>query len=144
MSYGTEQMFCPCLYHKVCGIIYSPFVLMVLAYCWIRHFSSTLKAQVSFSDHLLSIVSPSVCLSVNLSHFQLLLQNSLAIFTRTWQNHPCMCQGVKVCSNKGPRPFPRGDNSKNILTKFKNYPLQNNRSNFNQTWYRAFLGKGNL
>ena len=22
MSHGTEQMFCPCLYHKVCGIIY--------------------------------------------------------------------------------------------------------------------------
>ena len=143
MSHGTEQMFCPCLYHKVCGIIYSPFLLMMLAYRWMRHFSSTyLKAQVSFSDHLLSIVSPSVCLSVNLSHFQLLLQNYWAIFTRTWQNHPCMCQGVKVVPIKG-HALSQGD-SKNILTKFKNYPLQNNRSNFNQTWYKAFLGKGNL
>ena len=37
--------------------------------------SPELKAQVSFSDHLLSVVCLSVCPSVNFSHFHLLLQN---------------------------------------------------------------------
>ena len=50
--------------------------------------SLELKAQVSFSDHLSSVVClsvrpsvrPSVCLSVNFSHFHLLLQNHWANF----------------------------------------------------------------
>ena len=46
--------------------------------------SPELKAQVSFSDHLSSVVRLSVCLSVNLSHFHLLLQNHWANFNQTW------------------------------------------------------------
>ena len=54
--------------------------------------SPELKAQVSFSDHLSSVVClsvrPSVCLSVRLSvnftHFHLLLQNHWAKFNQTW------------------------------------------------------------
>ena len=54
--------------------------------------SPELKAQVSFSDHLSSVVClsvrlsvhPSVCLSVNFSLFYLLLQNHLANFNQTW------------------------------------------------------------
>ena len=54
--------------------------------------SPELKAQVSFSDHLSSVVClsvhPSVCLSVrlsvNFSHFHLLLQNHWANFNQTW------------------------------------------------------------
>ena len=51
--------------------------------------SPELKAQVSFSDHLSSVVClsvrlPSVCLSVNFSHFHLLLQNHWAVFNQTW------------------------------------------------------------
>ena len=50
--------------------------------------SPELKAQVSFSDHLSSgvclSVRPSVCLSVNFSHFHLLLQNHWANFNQTW------------------------------------------------------------
>ena len=58
-----------------------------------RFFSSPeLKAQVSFSDHLSSVVCLSVCLSVhlsvrpsvNFSHFHLLLQNHWANFNQTW------------------------------------------------------------
>ena len=67
--------------------------------CWYKDitaplvFSSPeLKAQVSFSDHLSSVVCPSVCpdihpsvrLCVNFSHFHLLLQNHLANFNQTW------------------------------------------------------------
>ena len=63
--------------------------------------------------------------------------------------------GIQVCSNEGPRPFPSGDNyekakihwqSENviILKIFKNLLLQNHCANFNQTWYKASLGEGNL
>ena len=56
---------------------------------FIAFFSSPeLKAQVSFSDHLSSVVCLSVCLSVrlsvNFSHFHLLLQNHWANFNQTW------------------------------------------------------------
>ena len=46
--------------------------------------SPELKAQVSFSDRLLSVVRPSVCSSVNFSHFHLLLKNHWANFNQTW------------------------------------------------------------
>ena len=46
--------------------------------------SPDLKAQVSFSDCLLSVVRPSVCLSVNFSHFHLLLKNNWANINKTW------------------------------------------------------------
>ena len=49
--------------------------------------SPELKAQVSFSDHLSSVVCLSVCLSVhlsvNFSHFHLFLQNHWANFNQT-------------------------------------------------------------
>ena len=47
--------------------------------------SPELKAQVSFSDRLSSVVCLSVCLSVcNFSYFRLLLQNHWANFNQTW------------------------------------------------------------
>ena len=46
--------------------------------------SPELKAQVSFSDHLSSVVCLSVRLSVNFSHFHLLLQNHWGKFNQTW------------------------------------------------------------
>ena len=54
--------------------------------------SPELKAQVSFSDRLSSVVCPSVCpsvclsvcLSVNFSYFRLLLKNHWANLNQTW------------------------------------------------------------
>jgi hypothetical protein len=43
--------------------------------------SPQLKAQVSYTDRLVSVVRPSVC---KLLHFRLLLQNRWAIFNQTW------------------------------------------------------------
>ena len=74
--------------------------------------SPELKAQVSFSDRLSSVI----CLSVNFSYFRLLLKNHWANFNKTWHKHPWV-KGNQVCSNKEPLsfPFPRGDNCKIVI-----------------------------
>jgi hypothetical protein len=71
-----------------------------------RIFSSPeLKAQVSFSDHLLSVV----CLSWRLSvrHFQLLLQNRLANFNRSWHKSS-LGKGDSELFKWRTTPFPKG------------------------------------
>jgi hypothetical protein len=55
-------------------------------------------------------------------------------------------KGVKNSLYKGQPPSPRGDNgkSKNNTENFqKSLLLQNQQTNFNETWYKSFLGKGN-
>jgi hypothetical protein len=50
-------------------------------------------------------------------------------------------KGMQVCSNKGPGPLERGDNHKNVKMGWghlKNYHW----ANFNQTWHKSFLGRG--
>ena len=47
------------------------------------------------------------------SHFHLLLKNYWTNFILAWLKNP-LVDGIQICSNEGPRPFPRGDNSKNI------------------------------
>ena len=116
------------------------------------------------------IVCRPVCPSVNLSHFQLLLQNYWTNFNQTWHRasffggdsslfkwrttpffrgdkseiisfyskkikiffsrtpwtiwtklgtkHPWV-HGIQVCSNEGPRLFPRGDNGENVKLYWK-------------------------
>ena len=61
------------------------------------------------------------------------------ISTKLGTKHPWV-KGTQVCSNEGPRAFPRGNNfgiAKNTLTKLKNLLLQNHWANFNQTWHKA-------
>ena len=65
--------------------------------------SSELKAQASFSYRLLSVVRPSVRLSVCRKLFKFSSSSPELL----GQFQPNLC---KVCSNEGPRPFPRGDN----------------------------------
>ena len=80
--------------------------------------SPELKAQVSFSDHLLS----SACkLFTYLSSSPEPLHGSIS--TKLGTKHPWM-KGIKVCSIEGPCPFPRWDNNKNTLKKLKNLLLQ--------------------
>ena len=54
-------------------------------------------------------------------------------------------KGIKVCSNKGPRSFPRGDNYEiaKTMTNFTNLLLKNHWTNFDQTWNKSSLGKRN-
>ena len=67
------------------------------------------QAQVSFSDHNLSVVV--VIAVVNFSHFHLLLQNHWANFNQTWHKSSLGDEDLSFL-NEGSRPFPRGDNYK--------------------------------
>jgi hypothetical protein len=106
--------------------------------------SSELKAQVSYSDRLLSVVCLSVRLSVNFYIFDFFSRTTGPILTKLGTNHP-WGEGIQVCSNKGDYPSSRGDNSKRVKIHnfFKNLLLQNQQAEFNQTWYTLSLGKGN-
>ena len=110
----------------------------VLGYISTSLFSSPeLKAQVSFSDQLSSVVCLSVCLSFCPFVCKLFTFSSSSgqISTKLGTKHP-WGKGIQFSSNEGPRPFPRGDNYENKLTNFKNLLLQNHCANFNQTWHK--------
>ena len=62
-----------------------------------------------------------VCLSVNFSHFHL-LQNQLSISPKLGTKHPWV-KGIQVCSNEGPRPFPRGDNYEIVKIHWRNLKI---------------------
>ena len=58
--------------------------------------------------------------------------------------HPWV-KGIQFCSNEGPCPLLRGDNNekvKNTLTKLNIFLLENHWTNFNQTWCKISLCKG--
>ena len=68
------------------------------------------------------------------------------ISSKLGTKHPWV-KGIQVCTNKGPHPFPRGDNyeiAKITLVKLKSPLLLNHWANFNQTWHKASLNKGDL
>ena len=66
-----------------------------------------LKAQVRFSDRLLSIARPSVCKLFTFSSFS---PEPLGQFQEIWHK-ASLGEGDQVYSNDGPCPFPRGDNN---------------------------------
>jgi hypothetical protein len=71
---------------------------------WASCLLAELKAQVSYSDNVLSVVHFSIRLSVfKLLHFRLFLQNYKANFKQSW--HKSSLGRVNfVCSNEGERP----------------------------------------
>jgi hypothetical protein len=71
--------------------------------------SPELKAQVSFSDHLLSVVR----LSVNFHIFDFFSRTTGPILTRLGTNH-LWGEGILNSSNEGDCPSSRGDNSKRV------------------------------
>ena len=98
--------------------------------------SLELKAQVSFSDHRLS-VHLSICKLFT-------LRTTGPISTKFGTKRPWV-KGILVCSNEGPCLFPRGDNYEiaNIYRWNLYNLLQNHEANFNQTWHKASLGEEN-
>ena len=64
--------------------------------------------------------------------------NHWANFNQTWHKASLGDGDSSFCSNKGSRPFPRGDNGENILTNFKDHLFKN------QTQYKAPLDEGDL
>ena len=85
-----------------------------------------------FSDCLLSVF-PSVCPYLNFSHFHLHLHSQWCNFNQTWHTASLPKGNSSLFS-----PFPRRDNIKNTLQKFKNFLLQNPKANFNQTGQNEF------
>ena len=79
--------------------------------------SPGLKAQVSFSNRLLSVCKLFTFSSSPepLAQFQQSLVQSIL--------RPVRVKGNQVCSDEGPHPFTRGDYSENTLRKFKNLLL---------------------
>jgi hypothetical protein len=71
--------------------------------------SPELKAQVSYSDRLLSVVR----LSVNFYIFDFFSRTAGPILTKLGINHP-WGEGVQICSNEGDCPSRRGDNSETV------------------------------
>ena len=102
-----------------------------------RFSSPQLKASVSFSDRLLSVVCPSLCKLFTFS----------SCFTEPhYQFQSNLAQKIQDCSIEGPRPFPRGDNYKIAMIYWrilKNLRLQNPGVNYDHTWHKVFFDKGN-
>jgi hypothetical protein len=73
--------------------------------------SPELKAQVSYSDCLLSVVS----LSVNFYIFDFFFRTTWPILTRFGTNHP-WGEGIQVCSNEEQHPSLRGNNTKRVTS----------------------------
>jgi hypothetical protein len=99
MYRGTVMIVCPAVSPSVCpsGDFSSP----------------ELKAQVSFSDCLLSGVRLSVRRYVNFYIFDFFSRTTGPILTKLITNHP-WGKGIQVCSNEGEYPSPRGDNGKRV------------------------------
>ena len=76
--------------------------------------SPELKAQVSYSDRLLSVVR----LSVNFYIFDFFSRTAMPILTKLGTNHP-WGEGIQVCSNEGDCSSPRGNNSETVKIHWK-------------------------
>ena len=73
----------------------------------------------------------------------------LTIYEKIQMNLNVKFKGNRACASsiicRMTRPitdWPAEADQKNTLKIFKNL-LQNQRANFNQTWYKSFLGEGN-
>jgi hypothetical protein len=89
------------------------FIICPLRWNWSLFSSPELKAQVSYSDHLLSVVRLSVRLSVNFYIFDFFSRTNGPVLTKLGTNHP-WGEGILNCSNEGDCPCPRGDNYKRV------------------------------
>jgi hypothetical protein len=90
-----------------------------ILYCFTKTFifsSPVLKAQVSFSDHRLSVFR----LSVNFYIFDFFSRTTGPILTRLGTDHP-WGEGSQVYSNEGDRPSTRGDNGEIVKTGRSNW-----------------------
>ena len=74
------------------------------------------KTQVSFSDQNLSVVCR--CQKKKLKIF--FSRTTKPISTKLGTKFPWV-KGIQVCSNEGPRPFPRGDNYEIAKIHWRNY-----------------------
>ena len=122
-------------------------VVDMCEYTYIVFSSPELKAQVSFSDRLSSVVclfvrsSVCLCLSVcKLFRFSTSSQEPLGQFQPNLALSILGLRGFKFVQMKGPAFF-QGEMIKKRENNLKNLLLQNHWANFNQTWQKASMGK---
>ena len=120
----------------------------VLLCMWVRYRDVALfsapepKAQVHYCDHSLSVVRPSVRLSVrpssvvNFSHFRLLLWNSKTEFYETWQETRSLQNSTKFCVFRADRKNKMAALASDLLRHFR-LLLWNRWTEFNETWQEA-------
>ena len=77
--------------------------------------SPELKAQVSISDRLLS---------VDRFHIFIFFSRTTGSISSKLGTKHLLAKKIHVYLNKGPRPFPRGDNYEKALKNFQNYALK--------------------
>jgi hypothetical protein len=116
--------------------------------------SPKLKAQVSYSDRLLSVVRLSCCLSVRLSVnfyiFDFFSRTTGPILTKLGTYHP-WGEGILNCSNEGDCPSPRGDNHKRVKIHWKFLKIFFSRTSrlisiklgINHPWVKGILNCSN-
>ena len=103
-----------------------------------------LKAKVNFSDHCQLSVNldgcPSVHLSVNFSHFLLLLQNFWVNFNQTWHKVLIGKRG-SIFANEGLHPFFQGEKNVKYKITFFSGPLSQYQLNSTQNilWVNKIL-----
>ena len=73
---------------------------------WVFQFTE-MKGEVSFSDHLLSVVCPQVCLHT-LHIFMFFSRATGLISTKHSSKYPYV-KGVNICSSEGPCLIPMGN-----------------------------------
>jgi hypothetical protein len=75
---------------------------------------------VSYSDHLLSVVLLSLCLTVNFYIFNF-SRTTWPILSRLGTNHPFEGEGEgsQLCSNEGERPSPTWGNTERVKTHWE-------------------------
>lgn len=77
------------------------------------------------------------------SSFLLSLSVHSLFFLYTCHIYECSLEPHGICSNDVACPLTRGNDSENVLTMMKNLFLQNIWADVSQTFYKAYLGKGN-
>jgi hypothetical protein len=130
-----------------CSLIQGTRIYTVLGWRIQQFYAATrppgkMKAQVSYSDRLLSGTHLSVCPSVINFHIFDFSRTTWPILTRLGTNHP-WGEGIQVCSKEGEHLSPRGDNRERVKTHWKYFKIFSRTSGSIKLSTKLSLGEGN-
>ena len=117
-----QSYFCICcqngIHHPTVLRVHMCCVIGFLSFIFCVVFSSPeLKFQVTFSDGLMSVFHPSICMSlcpsVCLQTFHIFIfSNAFGPISTKLGTKCSWIKGIQVCSKEGPHSFSRGDNNR--------------------------------